>query len=94
MQIVEVHDRQQIVEAIFGGGQRGLPYLPLVELAVRLGRPAEEVVREAKKRGVNPGYPLGRDYAGMEDVLLVAVTEKRSPADIERLAEVLGEVLA
>jgi len=64
------------------------------ELAVRLGRPAEEVVREAKKKGVNPGYPLGRDYPGMEDVLLVAVTEKRSPADVERLAEVLGEVLA
>ncbi len=64
------------------------------EFAVRLGRPAEEVVREAKKRGVNPGYPLGRDYPGMEDVLLVAVTEKRTPADIERLAEVLGEVLA
>jgi glycine dehydrogenase subunit 1 len=64
------------------------------ELAVRVGRPAEEVVRAAKKKGVNPGYPLGRDYAGMEDVLLVAVTEKRSPADIERLAEVLAEVLA
>ena len=64
------------------------------ELAVRLGRPAEEVVHEAKKKGVNPGYPLGRDYAGMEDILLVAVTEKRSPADIERLAEVLAEVLA
>ena len=63
------------------------------EFAVRLGRPAEEVVREAKKKGVNPGYPLGRDYPGMEDVLLVAVTEKRSPADVERLAEVLGEVL-
>ena len=63
------------------------------ELAVRVGRPAEEVVRAAKKKGVNPGYPLGRDYAGMEDVLLVAVTEKRSPADIERLAEVLAEVL-
>jgi len=27
-------------------------------------------------------------------VLLVAVTEKRSPADIDRLAEVLEEVLA
>jgi len=64
------------------------------ELAVRLGRPAEEVVRETKKKGVNPGYPLGRDYPGMEDVLLVAVTEKCSPADIERLAEVLGEVLS
>jgi glycine dehydrogenase subunit 1 len=59
---------------------------------VRLGRPAEEVVRDAKKLGVNPGYPLGRDYPGLEDVLLIALTEKRSPADIERLAEVLAEV--
>jgi glycine dehydrogenase subunit 1 len=50
------------------------------------------VIRDARKRGVNPGYALGRDYAGMDDVLLVAVTEKRSPADIDRLAEVLGEV--
>jgi glycine dehydrogenase subunit 1 len=64
------------------------------EFAVHLGRPAEAVVREAKKKGVNPGYPLGRDYPGMDDVLLVAVTEKRSHADIARLAEVLGEVLA
>jgi len=63
------------------------------ELAFRLDRPAEAVVREAKKKGVNPGYPLGRDYPGMEDVLLVALTEKRSPADVERLAEVLEEVL-
>jgi hypothetical protein len=28
----------------------------------------------------------------MEDVLLVAVTERRTPADIDRLAEVLDEV--
>jgi hypothetical protein len=28
----------------------------------------------------------------MDDVLLVAVTEKRSPADIDRLAEVLAQV--
>jgi hypothetical protein len=28
----------------------------------------------------------------MDDVLLVAVTEKRSPADVDRLAEVLAEV--
>ena len=64
------------------------------EIAVRLGRPAEDVVREAKKLGVNPGYPLGRDYPGLEDVLLIALTEKRSVADVERLAEVLSEVLA
>ena len=41
---------------------------------------------------MQPGYALGRDYAGMDDVLLVAVTERRTPAEIERLAEVLAEV--
>jgi glycine dehydrogenase subunit 1 len=62
------------------------------EFAVRVGRPGTEVVREARARGVHPGYVLGRDYAGMDDVLLVAVTERRTPAEIERLADVLAEV--
>ena len=42
------------------------------EFAVRVGRPAREVVRAARERGVHPGYALGRDYAGLDDVLLVA----------------------
>ena len=46
-------------------------------------------MREAKKHGVHPGYALGRDYAGLDDALLIAVTERRTPADIDRLAEVL-----
>ena len=62
------------------------------EFAVRVGGSAREVVREARERGVHPGYALGRDYEGMDDALLVAVTEKRTPADIDRLAEVLAEV--
>jgi glycine dehydrogenase subunit 1 len=62
------------------------------ELAVRLDRPAREVVTAARERGVHPGYAVGRDYSGLEDVLLVAVTEKRTPADIDRLADVLAEV--
>ncbi len=64
------------------------------EFAVRVGRPAKEVVQEARRRGVHPGYALGRDYPGMDDALLVAVTEKRTEADIDRLAEVLAEVEA
>jgi glycine dehydrogenase subunit 1 len=64
------------------------------EFAVRLGRSAKDVVREARARGVHPGYALGRDYAGLDDALLVAVTEKRTPEEIDRLAEVLGEVAA
>jgi glycine dehydrogenase subunit 1 len=62
------------------------------EFAIRVGRPARDVVREARERGVHPGYALGRDYPGLDDALLVAVTEKRSPADIDRLADVLAEV--
>ena len=64
------------------------------EFAVRLGRPARDVIAAARERGVHPGYAIGRDYEGMDDVLLIAVTEKRSPADIDRLAQVLAEVRA
>ncbi len=60
------------------------------EFALDLGRPAEAVVKAARAEGVHPGYPLGRDYPGMENLLLVAVTEKRTRADIARLAEVLA----
>ncbi|MCS7006850.1 MAG: aminomethyl-transferring glycine dehydrogenase subunit GcvPA [Thermoleophilia bacterium] len=62
------------------------------EVAFRTPIPAREVVRRARERGVHPGYALGRDYEGMDDVLLVAFTEKRSREDVDRLAEVLAEV--
>jgi glycine dehydrogenase subunit 1 len=64
------------------------------EFAVRVGRSGRDVVRAARERGVHPGYALGRDYPGLDDALLVAVTEKRTAADIDRLADVLGEVLS
>ena len=75
----------------------GLPLLfpdktTFKEFAVRVGRPADEVVAAARERGVNPGYALRRDYPGMEDALLVCVTEKRTPEEIDRLADVLAEV--
>jgi glycine dehydrogenase subunit 1 len=62
------------------------------EFAVRVGRPAQEVVDEARARGVHPGYVLGRDYPGMDDVLLVALTERRTADEIDRLARTLDEV--
>jgi len=60
------------------------------EFAVRVGRNAREVVHAARAHGVNPGYPLGRDYEGLDDALLVAVTERRTVEEIDRLAEVLA----
>jgi glycine dehydrogenase subunit 1 len=64
------------------------------EVAFRTPIPAREVIRRAREHGVHPGYALGRDYEGMDDVLLVALTEKRTVDDIDRLVAVLGEVCA
>ena len=59
------------------------------EFAVRVGRPAKEAVRDGRAAGIHPGYALGRDYAGLDDALLVAVTEKRTTDEVDRLVEVL-----
>jgi glycine dehydrogenase subunit 1 len=60
------------------------------EFAVRVGRPAREVVAAALEQGIHPGYPLGRDYPGLDDALLIAITERRTTEEIDRLAEVLA----
>ena len=62
------------------------------EVAFRTPIDAREVVRRSRERGVHPGYPLGRDYEGLDDVLLVALTERRTVEDVDRLADVLAEV--
>jgi len=60
------------------------------EFAVRVGRSASDAIRDARRHGIHPGYALGRDYAGLDDALLVAVTERRTTDEIDRLAEVLA----
>jgi glycine dehydrogenase subunit 1 len=59
------------------------------EFAVRTGRNAREALTEARARGIYAGYPLGRDYPGLDDVLLVAVTEQRTVDEIDRLVTAL-----
>jgi glycine dehydrogenase subunit 1 len=61
------------------------------EFAVRTGRNAQDAIRSAREQGVHPGYALGRDYQGFDDALLVAVTERRTPAEIDRLVEALAQ---
>jgi glycine dehydrogenase subunit 1 len=60
------------------------------EFAVSTGRSAAEAIRHARKQGVHPGYDLGRDYPDLASAVLVAVTEKRTVAEIDRLAEALA----
>jgi glycine dehydrogenase subunit 1 len=64
------------------------------EFAVRLDAPVDRVIERCAEQGVNPGYPLAADYDEFADGLLVAITEQRSRADIDRLAEVLGAAVA
>ena len=56
------------------------------EFPVRLAASVDAVLRRCAERDVTPGYPLGRDYPEHEDGLLVAITERRTRADIDRLA--------
>ena len=84
------HAKERLGEAGFASVFSNQPTFK--EFAVRVGRDAREVIRSASARGIHPGYAVGRDYSGLDDALLVAVTEKRTPADIERLVEVLTEV--
>src|SRR3954451_20624680 len=58
------------------------------EFGLRLQAPVHKVIEPCAARGVNPGHPLE------DDVLLVAITEQRSKADIDRLAHVLGAAVA
>jgi glycine dehydrogenase subunit 1 len=64
------------------------------EFALRLDVPVTEVLDRCAAEGIGGGYPLGRDYPELEDGLLVALTERRSRADIDRFAEVLGRAVA
>jgi glycine dehydrogenase subunit 1 len=66
------------------------------EFAVRLDGDVPAVRRRCAALGVNPGADLFALTGRPEDRggLLVAITERRSRADIDRLAEVLGEALA
>jgi glycine dehydrogenase subunit 1 len=59
------------------------------EFAVTLDADVDAVVERCAADGVNPGYPLARDYPEYENGLLVALTEQRSKADIDRLASTL-----
>src|SRR3954471_21445731 len=82
-------------EALAGlPGVEKLHEQPVVrEFAVRLHAPVDRVVERCLAAGVNPGVPLAR--LGLDDDgLLVAITERRSRADIDRLVEVLGAAVA
>ncbi len=63
------------------------------EFVAELPRDAGDVAGMLVERGIAPGLPLGRFYPGMENYLMIAVTEKRTKFEIGLLAESLEAVL-
>ena len=73
-------------------GVEALHDAPVVrEFAIRFDAPVERVLDHCAAQGIAAGVPLGGEYG---NGLLVAITEQRTVAQIDRLAEVLEEALA
>ena len=73
------------------------------EFAVRLPLPAADLVERLLPQGFLAGvpasrfadlFPTGETFAGLDDVLLVAVTEKRTRAQIDAFVEAVATVIS
>ena len=62
------------------------------EFAVRCPLPAAQINEHLLEHDILGGYDLGQAYPGMENDLLIAVTEMNSRDDIDLLVDVLAEV--
>lgn len=63
------------------------------EFAIELPRDASDVVSALIDKGVVPGFPVGRYYKNMPNVLLAAFTEKRTKEEIDVMAANIRAVL-
>ena len=64
------------------------------EVALRVPRPAQEIIEALAEKGFLAGVDLAGDYPELGDALLVCATEKRSDEDIQAFAGALAELLA
>lgn len=60
------------------------------EFVVRTKKDVSKVLEHARERGILAGLALGRWFPELNDCFLVAVTEKRTKAEIDTLAEALS----
>lgn len=64
------------------------------EFVLRVPGHAADVSSKLAERGYLVGPALGKHFPGLNDCLLVAVTERRTTDDVEGLAKALAEVVA
>jgi glycine dehydrogenase subunit 1 len=93
--LAHTHYAREMLSAL--AGVEPLHTQPVIrEFAVRIEADVAAVKRRCAAEGVNPGVDLQAITGRDEDRggLLVALTEQRSRADIDRLTEVLGTAVA
>jgi glycine dehydrogenase subunit 1 len=64
------------------------------EFVVRVGRDAEGLLRDVNRRGYHGGIALGRWFPELGDCVMLAVTEKRTRAEIDGLVEAYAQAMS
>jgi glycine cleavage system P protein (glycine dehydrogenase) subunit 1 len=62
------------------------------EITVTCPTDADSVRHQLADRGIIGGYPLGREYPGLERGLVLCATERTTDAEIEKLIGALGAI--
>lgn len=88
------HAAKEIVDQIEGASL--LNTAPFAnEVAIRLPVPADVLVQRCLARHkCVPGYPAGRDFKGMENVLVLACTERNTSGQVGILLDAMKDVIA
>ncbi|MCK4234224.1 aminomethyl-transferring glycine dehydrogenase subunit GcvPA, partial [candidate division WOR-3 bacterium] len=60
-----------------------------LEFVVKTEKPAEEILKKAEKKGVFAGFNLERIRDEWKNLILVAVTEKRTKEEMDRFTNIL-----
>ena len=64
------------------------------EFAIKCPVPPKRIIDEMRKEKIFAGIDLGRFDYGINNGLLIAVTEKRTREEMDRYVEVLGKIIA
>ncbi len=90
-----VRNTQYAIAALTqAGAKMAYPGKVFGEFLLELPKPAAEVRDALLEKGILAGLPVGPYYAGLDNFLLVAVTETRTREQIDDFARELAEALA
>ncbi|MDQ0413684.1 aminomethyl-transferring glycine dehydrogenase subunit GcvPA [Mesobacillus stamsii] len=64
------------------------------EFVVKLNKPVKEVNQKLLEKDIIGGYDLGRDFSGLENHMLIAVTELRTKEEIDTFVKEMGDINA